>query len=159
MKKFLSLFLALPMLAFVASCDDDDSKVPDVSVSIEYSGGTLTDGVLTVVEGDTLKIEGLKVTPAPGTGEAVLGVTTYFLDNIPFLTTSISPFAVDIDTEGMKEGTHYLRVNTQIFQVNKSIGWGIFQYKLNIVASPDDQPGDTGGGTDTPEQTITDSVD
>ena len=73
MKKFLSLFLALPMLAFVASCDDDDSKVPDVSVSIEYSGGTLTDGVLTVVEGDTLKIEGLKVTPAPGTGEAVLG--------------------------------------------------------------------------------------
>ena len=24
MKKFLSLFLALPMLAFVASCDDDD---------------------------------------------------------------------------------------------------------------------------------------
>ncbi len=42
MKKFLSLFLALPMLAFVASCDDDDSKVPDVSVSIEYSGGTLS---------------------------------------------------------------------------------------------------------------------
>ena len=105
MKKFLSLFLALPMLAFVASCDDDDSKVPDVSVSIEYSGGTLTDGVLTVVEGDTLKIEGLKVTPAPGTGEAVLGQTTYFLDNIPFFTTSIAPFAVDIDTEGMKEGT------------------------------------------------------
>lgn len=159
MKKFLSLFLAVPMLAFMSACDDDDSKVPDVSVSIQYSGGSLVDDVLTVVEGDTLKIEGLKVTPAPGTGDAVLGQTTYFLDNVPFFTTIIAPFAVDIDTEGLKEGTHYLSVNTQIFQVDKSIGWGIFQYKLNIVAAPEDQPGDTGGGTDTPDQTITDSVD
>ncbi|MCI9172100.1 hypothetical protein [uncultured Duncaniella sp.] len=158
MKKFLYLLLALPMFASMAACDDDDNNIPDVSVSIEYSGGTLNDGVLTVVQGDTLKIEGLKVTPAPNTGKAMLGQTTYFFDGRPFFTTAIAPFGVDIVTDDLAVGNHTLSVNSQIFQEGKSIGWGVFSYKLDIVEAPEDQPGDTGGGTDTPEQTITESV-
>lgn len=159
MKKFFYLLLALPLFASLAACNDDDDKnIPDVSVSIDYSGGTLNDGVLYVVKGETLSIEGLTVTPAPGTGKAVLGQTTYIWDGRPFYTTGIAPFAVDIDTEDMAEGPHTLTVNTQIFQVDKSTGWGVFRYKVEIVAAAEDQPGDEGAGTDVPETTIADSL-
>lgn len=158
MKKFYYLLLALPLLTFLSACDDDDKNIPEVSLSIEYSGGTLNDGVLYVVEGETLKIDALVVKPAPGTGKAVLGQTTYLWDGIPFYTTGVAPFSVDIDTSDMAEGNHTLTVNSQIFQEDKSIGWGIFQYKVVIVAAPEDQPGDEGGGTDVPDATIADSV-
>lgn len=159
MKKLYYLLLALPLFAILAACDDDDKNIPEVSLSIEYSGGTLNDGTLYVVEGDTLKIDALVVTPAPGTGKAVLGQTTYLWDGRPFYTTGIAPFSVAIGTADMAEGNHTLTINSQIFQEGKSIGWGIFQYKVVIVAAPEDQPGDEGGGTDVPDATIAESVD
>lgn len=159
MKKLYYLLLALPLLALLSACDDDDKSLPEVSLSIEYSGGTLNDGKLYVVQGEPLKIDALIVKPDPGTGKAALGQTTYFWDGYPFYTTGLVPFAVVIDTSDMAEGEHTLTVNTQIFQEGKSLGWGIFQYKVVIVAAPEDQPGDEGGGTDAPDATISDSVD
>lgn len=161
MKKLFYLLLALPLMSLLSACDDDDNKIPDVSISIDYdaSTATLTDGTFYVVKGETFKINGLVVTPAPGTGKAVLGNTTYFLDGLPFYTTGIAPFGVEIGTSDIEEGLHTLSVNTQIYQVDKSLGWGVFEYKLAIVAAPEDQPGDEGGGTDVPDATISDSVD
>jgi len=159
MKKFYFLLLALPLLALLSACDDDDKSIPEVSLSIKYSGGTLNDGTLYVVAGETLKIEALIVKPAPGTGNAALGQTTYFWDGKPFYTTGVAPFSVDIDTSEMSEGDHKLSVNTQIFQEGKSLGWGIFRYKVVVVAAPEDQPGDEGGGTDVPDATFSESID
>lgn len=158
MKKLLSLLLAVPMLTLVTACDDDDDKnIPDVSVSIEYSGATLTDNTLYVVQGEPLTIEGLVVTPAPGTGKAVLGNTTYLMDGYPFFTTGVAPYGVVIDTDDLALGEHTLSVHSQIFQVDKSIGWGIFSYNLQVVESTDDQPDDTGGGTDVTPLSISDA--
>lgn len=159
MKKFYSLLLVLPLLAILWSCDDDDKSIPEVSLTIEYSGGTLNDGTLYVVKGETLKIDALIVKPAPGTGNAVLGQTTYFWDGTPFYTTGVAPFSVEIDTTDMTEGNHTLSVNSRIFQEGKSLGWGIFRYKVVIVSAPEDQPGDEGGGTDIPDATFSDSLD
>ncbi len=161
MKKFFYLLLALPLFALISACDDDDNKIPDVSISVDYdaSTATLKDGAFYVVKGETFKINGLVVTPAPGTGKATLGNTTYFIDGFPFYTTGIAPFGVEIGTSDMEEGTYTLSVNTQILQVDKSLGWGVFQYKMVIVPAPEDQPGDEGGGTDVPDATIADSVD
>ena len=159
MKKFFYLLLALPLFASLAACDDDEKSIPDVNVSIEYSGATLNDGVLYVVKGDTLKIEALNVTPAPGTGKAMLGQTTYAWDGRSFFTTGIAPFGVNIVTDDMAEGPHTLSVKSQIFQVDKSLGWGIFNYKVEVVAAPEDQPGDVGAGNVVPETTISQSAD
>ena len=159
MKKFFYLLLALPLFASLAACDDDGKNIPDVNISLEYSGATLNDGALYVVKGETLAIEGINVTPAPGTGKATLGQTTYLWDGVPFYTTAISPFGVNIETEDMSEGPHTLTVNAQIFQIDKSTGWGVFQYKVVIVPDTDNQPDDEGGGTDVPETTIAESVD
>ena len=147
MKKFFYLLLALPLFASLAACDDDGKNIPDVSISLEYSGATLNDGALYVVKGETLAIEGINVTPAPGTGKATLGQTTYLWDGVPFYTTDMS------------EGPHTLTINAQIFQIDKSTGWGVFQYKVVIVPDTDNQPDDEGGGTDVPETTIAESVD
>ncbi len=159
MKKFYFLLLALPFLTLFSACDDDDKSIPEVSLSIEYSGGTLNDGTLYVVKGEPLKIDALIVKPAPGTGKAALGHTTYIWDGIPFYTTGVAPFSVEIDTSDMAEGDHTLTINSQIFQEGKSLGWGIFQYKVVIVAAPEDQPGDEGGGTDVPDATISQSLE
>lgn len=159
MKKFFYLLFALPLFALISACDDDDKNIPDVSLSIEYSGGTLTDGTLYVVSGETLNIDALIVKPAPNTGNAVLGQTTYLWDGVPFYTTGVAPFSVQIDTEGMAEGPHTLTVNAQIFQVDKSLGWGVFEYSVEIVAASEDQPSDEGGGTDVPDTTISESIE
>lgn len=160
MKKFLSLLLAVPMLAMLASCDDDDTKdIPDVNISIEYTGGSLSDGTMYVVQGDELDITALKVTPAAGTGQATLANVTYFLDGYPFFATGISPWGVTIDTSDIAVGSHTLSVRAQILQVDKSLGFGIFNYPIDVVSSSSDLPSDSGSGSDTPAQTISETAE
>ena len=72
MKKFLYLLLVLPLLGVFTSCDDDDKDLPNVSLAIDYSGGTEENGVVSVVQGNTLEINALKAIPAEGTKEATL---------------------------------------------------------------------------------------
>lgn len=157
MKKFLFLLFALPMLAFVAtSCSDDDKDMPDVTLSVEYSGATLSDGVFTVEQGDTLTIEALKVTPAEGTKQAVLGPVTYFIDGFPQFTTAIEPFSCAIPTGDMQIGKYLLQARANIFQVDKTVAFGVFTYTINVVEKQS-TGGTTGGsGTDTPQTKITD---
>lgn len=145
------------MFAVLASCDDDDTKnIPDVSVSIEYSGAAMEDGVLYVTEGQPLNIDALVVTPAPGTGKAMLGNTVYYVDGYPVYATGVAPFSVEISTEGLQPGNHTLSVHSQIFQVDKSMGWGIFRYNFEVVAA-EDMPSDPGSGTDTPALNVADT--
>lgn len=163
MKKFLSLFLAIPMLAMLASCDDDDNenKIPDVSVSIEYSNATMVDGVLTVEQGTDLVIDALKVTPAPGTGDATLGNTFFYLDGVPFFATGVAPFGCTVPTSDLAEGEHVLNVRTQILQVGKSLAFGAFRYTLNVVpatSDPSDPDSGSNSGSDTPALVITEGI-
>ncbi len=160
MKKLLSLFLAIPMLAVLASCDDDNANdIPDVSVSIEYSGATMEDGVLTIEQGQTLTIDALKVTPAEGTKEAALGNVVYYLDGFPIFATGIAPHGCEISTANLSEGEHILSVHAQILQVGRPMGYGLFRYTMNVVAPSGDDNNTTtpGSGSDTPTLSISDS--
>ncbi len=156
MKKILYLLFALPLLGLISSCDDD-KDLPDVTFSMDYSGASCVDDVLYVVQGDTLYINALNVTPAEGTKKATLGLTTYYWDFSPFYSTITVPFSTAIATEGIEPGDHMLQVRTTIYQVDKEQAFGLFSYKVVIVPTDEDQPGDGNGGTVAPEAKITDS--
>ncbi|MDE6371660.1 MAG: hypothetical protein K2K92_09250 [Duncaniella sp.] len=148
MKKFLYLLMALPMLIMTTACSDDDDtdRIPQISVTVDYEGGTLNDGTFYVEQGETLDITALVVTPAEGTGKATLGQTTYYMDGVPFYTTPIEPWGCTIPTENLSVGKHILSVKAQVFQIDKSIGWTIFEYPLVVEEPQATLPDDQGAG-------------
>lgn len=156
MKKFFYLLL-LPLLAvMVTACDDDDKDLPDVTLSIEYSGATEQDGVLTIEQGQVLTIDALKVTPAEGTKQATLGQTIYYLDGIPFYSTVVVPFATEINTTDMEIGEHTLGVRTTVYQVDKEIGFALAQFDFMVTEPTTSDTPDDGSGTLNPEVRVTD---
>lgn len=162
MRKFLYLLLALPLLGFFTSCDDNEKNLPDVSLSIDYSGATEEDGVVSVIQGNTLEIEALKVIPAEGTKDAMLTNVVYTIDNIAFAVAPQAPFAVNINTAELPVGEHYLGVRATVFQDGKSVGFAIARFKFNVLPNDNVEPGgdengdNSGSGTLTPETTVTD---
>ncbi|MDE6117509.1 MAG: hypothetical protein K2O30_05305 [Duncaniella sp.] len=158
MKRFLYLLLALPLMGLMASCSDDEKDLPDVTFSMDYSGATLVDGVLTIPQGNDLVINALSVTPAEGTKKATLGRVTYFIDAFPIYETIVDPYSVTISTQNLEVGKHVLQIRAGIFQVDKEAAFGVFSYPLEITEPvPDDTPGDNPGDTVTPDVTITES--
>ena len=156
MKRLIYLLLVLPLLGLVSSCDDD-KDLPQVSLSIDYTGATEEDGTIYVVQGDTLNVTALRAVPAEGTKAATLGVVAYFWDGIPQGRTAISPFAISINTADMELGQHYLGVNATVLQVDKEVGFAVTRFPIVIVANDSEQPGDGNGGTSTPDTRISDS--
>lgn len=156
MKKLLYL-LMLPLIAvMVTSCDNDDKDLPNVTLSIEYSGATEQDGVLSVEQGQILYIDALKVTPAEGTKQATLGQTIYYVDGLPFYSTVLVPFATEINTTGMKIGEHTLGVRTTVYQVDKEIGFALAQFRFNVTEPTEGDTPEEGSGTLTPDVRVTD---
>lgn len=159
MKRFLYLLLVLPLLGVVTSCDDDDKDLPNVSLAIDYEGGSEVDGVVSVAQGTTLEITALKAIPAEGTKEATLTNVVYFLDGIPVGRTNLMPFAINIPTGELEVGEHYLGVQATVLQVDKSVGFAVARFKFNVTPAETEEPGgDEGGtgGTVTPDTQITD---
>ena len=148
MKRFLYLLLALPLLAFVASCSDDDKDLPQVSISVDYSGAVEDDGVLVVTQGQPFTIDAINVKSLNGK-KTTLGNTTYYLDGEPFYATGVAPFGCEIDTETIPVGDHVLSFYTQVFQVDKEVGFSLYGLKIKVVAA-EENPGE-GGGTVTPD--------
>lgn len=156
MKKLFYLLL-LPLLAvMVTACDDDDKDLPNVTLSIEYSGATEQDGVLTVEQGQILNIDALVVTPAEGTKQATLGQTIYYIDGIPFYSTVVVPFATEINTTGMEIGMHTLGVRSTVYQVDKEIGFALAEFKFQVIEPTGSDAPEDGSGTITPEVRVTD---
>lgn len=160
MKRIFYLLLMLPLLGFMSSCSDD-KDLPQVTLSIDYTGGTEQDGVIQVVQGETLEVTALRAVPVEGTKAATLGVVEYFLDGIPQGRTALSPFAISINTTDMELGKHILGVDATVLQVDKEIGFAIAQFSFEVIANDNpDQPSDGGdqGGTINPETRITDNA-
>ena len=155
MKKFLYLLLALPMLAVMAACSNDDKDMPEVNLHVDYSGAVLTNNALTIAQGDTLTFNSVTVTPVEGTGNAEIGYVTYLIDGLPVFNTVLKPFSVEIATNALPVGNHRLTLYMQILQAKKSIAFGIAEYMLTITEPTSDTP-TTGGGTDNPNVRITD---
>lgn len=148
MKKFLYFLLALPLLAFVASCSDDDKDLPQVSISVDYTGAVEEDGVLVVTQGQPFTIDAIKATSLNGK-KTTLGNTTYYLDGEPFYATGVAPFGCEIDTDLLPVGDHVLSFYTQVFQVDKEVGFSLYGLKIKVVPSEENPGG--GNGTVTPD--------
>ena len=156
MKRFIYLLLMLPLLGLVSACHDD-KDLPDVSLSLDYSGGTQQDGAIYVVQGDTLTINALRAIPAEGTKAATLTNVVYFWDGMP-QTPPIDPNQpIQFNTAEMEVGNHTLGANATVLQVDKEIGFAVTQFPVVIVASDSDQPGEGDSGTITPDTRITDN--
>ena len=159
MKKFLYLLLVLPFLGLISSCSDD-KDLPNVTLQLDYKGGTLQDNVLYVVQGQTLQITALRAIPAEGTKNATITSAAYFWNGLPLGRTSIMPFAIDINTTDMELGNYTLTVDANVLQVDKEAGFAIAQFPIVIVADEGQEPGEgsdtgsEGSGTLTPDTKI-----
>lgn len=138
-KLYYLLLLALPLIG-MSSCDDDDD-VPDVSLSATIDGATRVDNTLYVISGDTLDIESINLIDNTKKG-AVIGSATYFWDYYRIGGTIVSPYGMQIDTEGVQLGNHLLQIKVSIYAVDYSPCIGYMEYPVKIVASENDIPTD-----------------
>ena len=151
MKRFLYLLLALPLLGLITSSCVDDDNVPQVNLSIDYTGATMEEEALYVVQGQTLEISALRAIPVEGTKAATISSATYYWDGRPIFRTILSPFPVSINTTDMEVGEHTLGVEANVLQVDKSIGFAVTEFPVVIVENNEEQPGEGEGGTITPD--------
>ena len=155
MKRLLYLLLMLPLLGFITSCDDD-KDLPQVSLSLNYEGGTEENGIIYVVQGDTLEITGLRAIPDEGTKAATVTNVRYSFDGVPIGAYPVSPFEFSINTADLELGEHAIGVVATVLQVDKEVGFAVAQFPIKIVADDGQEPGG-GSGTINPETHISDS--
>ncbi|MDE7154250.1 MAG: hypothetical protein K2O00_07405 [Muribaculaceae bacterium] len=139
MKKFLYLLVALPLFVFSACNDDDD--VPNVDLDIQFSGVTVKDDVIYVVQGEPITIESVSLinnTDKKGT----LGVVSYYWDYVRVGSQVISPYTATFETNNEPVGNHLLTLDTGIYVEDYPICFGVAQFKVKIVASADELPDD-----------------
>jgi hypothetical protein len=144
MKKLFYLFaMALPLAFCASSCDDDDD-LPDVEISVAFSGCQNVDGTLFVVQGDTLSIDSVTVTNLEKGKAAVLTSATYYWDAVCLGTAIVQPYSFKIATSTLTAvGEHLLQIETPILAVDKSAAVGIVSYNVQVVADSLDIPGDS----------------
>lgn len=138
MKKLLYLLLLLPLALVTASCDDDDNKVPDVSINTSIEGGVLHDGVIYVVQGTPLVLEVSLDNHTDKEGQ--LGVITFYWDHYLAGQAVTVPYTFEIATATQPVGTHLLQAEMPVYVVDYPICVGYFDYQVKIVASEDDLP-------------------
>ncbi len=138
MKKILYYLLMLPLLALVTSCDDDDNKVPDVGIQATFSGATIDDGIIYVVQGEDLAVDQLNLVNNSGK-DGGMGVVTYYINGAMIGQAYTRPYEFEIPTN-LTPGDYLLEISTPIYVVDYPICYGYFSYKLRVVASADDLP-------------------
>ena len=142
MKKiFYYLLLMLPLGMLATSCDDDDNKIPNVSIQATISGGVFDDDEIYIVKGETLVVDGLKLVNNTNK-EGTLGAVTYYWDHYLIGTNITQPFSLSINTSEQPLGRHLLQAQMPIYVVDYPICWGYIQYYVNIVETADELPGD-----------------
>ena len=139
MKKFLYLLLLLP-LGFLASCDDGND-VPDVDINVTFDNVVKEDGILYVVQDKGFAVRSVT---CEGIGaNALISSVTYYWDYVGGLFSFVAPFTQVFDTSATPVGNHILRLNMEVLQEGKSLGFAIVEYKVKVVASEEDIPGDS----------------
>ena len=138
MKKVLYLLMALPL--FFASCDDDDNDFPRVKIGIDVSGCQVVDGVIYVVQGDTISVDSLNVVAVDGKTKVAIAAVNYYWDRMYVDTNVIPPFQFSIDTGKAMIGRHLLHMRCSLLAVDYPPVIAHLDYPVRIVASPQDIP-------------------
>ena len=143
MKKLFYFLMALPLALSFASCDDDDDKLPDVSLSINVEGVQKADGIYYAVKGDTITVQSIELinnTDKRGT----LGAYTIYWDGIRMYTTNIytDPLCI-IDTNEVPFGligTHRLTIAAEIAVEDYPLCIGAAEYRVKVVETAEEIP-------------------
>jgi len=152
MKKFLLALLALPLLATLTACHDDD-ELPNVEIDVTYLNGVVVNNQVYVVQGQEFGIQSIVTTAVRAGKNATNGAVSYWVDNIPIGTTDIQPFAMTLSSKWTEEpGSFYIQYVMPIYEEGCSLATAYSRVKVNVVASADDIPSD--GGTPTNGQTL-----
>lgn len=156
MKKLLSLLMLLPVLGIMASCSDD-KDLPQVTISIDYTGAEPgTDGVIQVAQDADFVIKAVRAVPVEGTKQAEIPSCAYYVDGYPVSPANASPYNMPIPVSSLELGKHVLTISATVLQVDKEIGFALTEFPFEVVEPTGaDDPDEGGSGTITPDTKIT----
>ena len=137
MKKLLYLLLLLP-LGFMVSCSSEDD-LPDVDIAVSFDNVVSAENTLYVVQGDTLKVKGVAVR-GNDNKNAIITNVSYMWDGLLVTWNPIAPFGVNIMMDFPKPGRHVLSIYMDIAQEDKSLAYGILEYKVTVVGDSTELP-------------------
>lgn len=130
MKKLLYLLILLP-LGFLASCSSDDD-LPDVNVFVSFDNVVYHNNELYVVRGDTLEVTSVHI-KGNNTTAAIINGVNYRWDYSILIWQPISPYNVSFLTDQFRQGPHVLSMYMDIAQVDKTLAYGLLEFKVNVV--------------------------
>lgn len=140
------MLLALPMAFAFTSCDDE-SDLPDVTMSITVSDAVQNGDVIYVVQGDVLKVDGIEVTNNEAGKNAAITSATYYWDGVPQGVSILPPYGFDLITvkttdevEGTPLGNHQLVINCPLLAEDKEVATAVLAYTVTVVSSADEIP-------------------
>lgn len=144
MKKLWFLLLALPLLGMMTSCDDDD-KLPQVNISLEYNNATVVDDAVYVVRPDSLIVASVVLTPVREGKYVTNGPVSYWLNGAPVAVNPYAPFGVKIPTDRLAVGKYVLTLEMTVAEEGCQLATAMAQVQVNVVENASDIPESSGG--------------
>lgn len=133
-----------------ASCSDDDD-LPMVDVNTTYTGATMVDGTLYVVQDQAFEITSVVATPVREGAKVGISSVEYGLDGWVVGVTNVSPFGVTFDAGTFAVGKHLLSMRMGILEEGCSPAVGYYATDFVVVESADEIPTPS---EETPQGTI-----
>ena len=142
MKKVFNIVCAAIVSIFgLASCSNDGDDLPKVDFTLNVSGGANVDGVLYVVQGTDLVIDGIDVVSEEPGSDAIITAATYYFDTYRLGTSALPPYGITIPiSQEAKLGRHNLAIECPVYAEGKSPAIANLYYIVEVVASEDDMP-------------------
>lgn len=137
MKKLFYLLFLLP-LSLMVSCNSDDD-LPDVNIQVKFSNVVYTNNRVYVVQGDTLKVDGVYI-QGNGGKTAVISSISYIWNNFRVAWSPLAPFNMDFVTDYTQPKNYLLTLNMDIAQVDKTLSYAVIDYPVTVVADAADLP-------------------
>lgn len=133
--------LALPILALsFASCNNDDD-LPNVDISLEVANGSLVDGTIYVVQGDTINVESIVIVNKEDGKAAGITNVSYYWDGYYYSPSVFAPYGMVFPTsENTALGSHSIDVTCTVLAVDKTIATAVASFPVMVVSSADDIP-------------------
>ena len=129
--------------AALSSCHDDND-LPDVDIALDVEEGTVVDGMIYVVQGDDIKIGGIKVTNADPCKNAAVTNVAYYWDGLFYAPAPLAPYPMTFSTsETTPAGKHTIGVRCSVLAVDKELAEGLYTFPVRVVEDEDDIPDGT----------------
>lgn len=138
----LMLTLFLPSLA-LTSCDNDDdnSNMPDVTISLSYGDGAVAvDHEVYVVQGNDLTVTGVFVKANRPGKTATLGPVTYTFNGVVVGYNPVAPFGLTLPTASLAPGQYLLTLGMTVAELHCELAQAVASVPVNVVADEADIP-------------------